>query len=73
MEAVTLYQRCEGRCEGQGKAKDGEKSDVGIVVRTLAGKAAKASESAHKKKSSMQAPTQKAETCAKPETVKEKC
>jgi hypothetical protein len=39
---------------------DGEKSDVGIVVNKLAGKAVMASESAQV--SSMQAPTQKAET-----------
>jgi hypothetical protein len=64
-EVVTFGQ---GR-EGQDKVMDGEKSDVGIVARKLAGKAAMASETTPK--SSLQAPTQKAGTCAKPETKEE--
>lgn len=44
--------------EGQAVTMDGEKSDVGIVVNKLAGKAAMASESAQV--SSVQALTQKA-------------
>lgn len=41
-EAVNLAQGCEG----QGKIMDGEKSDVGIVARKFARKAAKANETA---------------------------
>lgn len=51
---------------------NGEKSDVGIVVNKLARKAAKASELAFFFfRSPIRASTQKAETCAKPETVEE--
>ncbi|BBH23923.1 hypothetical protein Back11_52680 [Paenibacillus baekrokdamisoli] len=49
---------------------NGEKSDVGIVAKKLARKAAKASESALFF-SPIQASTQKAKTCVKPETRKE--
>jgi hypothetical protein len=46
--------------DGQAVTTDGEKSDVGVVVKKLAGKAAMASESAQL--SPMQALTQKAGT-----------
>ena len=55
----------------KGRATNGEKSDVGIVAKKLARKAAKASESAFFFRSPMQASTQKAKTCVKPETRKE--